>query len=60
MGKALSTIANPFKNFNLESRAHKVISQSKPIPAPKYKKDELDFDRLMKGIHLISRTKQYL
>lgn len=50
MGKALSTIANPFKNFNLESRAHKVISQPKPIPAPKHKKDQLDFERLMKGI----------
>ncbi|XP_018579512.1 protein NDUFAF4 homolog [Anoplophora glabripennis] len=48
MGKALSLISNPFKNFNLESRAHKVISQPKPVPAPRHKKDQLDFERLMK------------
>ncbi|KAJ8920525.1 hypothetical protein NQ315_005394 [Exocentrus adspersus] len=49
MGKALSMIKNPFKNFNLESRAHNIISQSKPVPAPKHKNDQIDLDRLMKA-----------
>lgn len=49
MGKVLS-LANPFRNFNVESRAHKVISQAKPVPAPKYKLDEIDLERLMKGL----------
>ncbi|KAF7268821.1 hypothetical protein GWI33_018167 [Rhynchophorus ferrugineus] len=48
MGKILSTIKHPFRNFNLESRAHKIIGQSKPIPAPKFEKDELDLQRLQK------------
>ncbi|KAJ8945872.1 hypothetical protein NQ318_002712 [Aromia moschata] len=48
MGKVLSMVANPFRNFNLESRAHKVISQAKPTPAPRHKKDQIDIDRLMK------------
>ncbi|CAH0553983.1 unnamed protein product [Brassicogethes aeneus] len=48
MGKALSVVKNPFKNFNVESRAHKVISQAKPKPAPKYKADEATLDKLIK------------
>ncbi|KAJ8933628.1 hypothetical protein NQ314_013891 [Rhamnusium bicolor] len=48
MGKVFSMISNPFKNYNLESRAHKVISQAKPTPAPRHKTDEVDFERFMK------------
>lgn len=49
MGKVLSVV-NPFRNFNVESRAHKVVSQSKPIPAPKHKTDQIDIERLIKGL----------
>ncbi|CAH1118793.1 unnamed protein product [Phaedon cochleariae] len=48
MGKAFSMISNPFRNFNVESRAHKIISQPKPIPAPRHEKDEADLQRLIK------------
>ncbi|XP_030752661.1 protein NDUFAF4 homolog [Sitophilus oryzae] len=46
MGKVLSSIKHPFRNFNLEDRAHKIIGQSKPIPAPRHAKDEIDIQRL--------------
>ncbi|KAG5882139.1 hypothetical protein JTB14_005968 [Gonioctena quinquepunctata] len=48
MGKIYSTIKHPLRNFNLESRAHKIISQPKPIPAPRHEKDQIDIERLMK------------
>ncbi|KAJ8984729.1 hypothetical protein NQ317_004993 [Molorchus minor] len=48
MGKLLSKVSHPFKNFNLESRAHNIISQPKPTPAPRFQTDEIDLQRLMK------------
>lgn len=48
MGKALSVLTGPFKNFNLESRAHKIISRDKPVPAPRHKKDQIDVDQLIR------------
>ncbi|RZC42328.1 NDUFAF4 -like protein [Asbolus verrucosus] len=48
MGKVLSLIGRPLRNFNLESRAHKVISKDKPTAAPKHKSDQIDYDRIMK------------
>ncbi|XP_060526200.1 protein NDUFAF4 homolog [Cylas formicarius] len=48
MGKVLSSIKHPFRNFNLESRAHKVISQPKPKPAPKHTRDQIEIERLIK------------
>lgn len=50
MGKILTTIKNPLRNFNLENRTHKIISQSKQTPAPKYEKDKMDLERLMRGL----------
>ncbi|XP_056631879.1 protein NDUFAF4 homolog isoform X2 [Diorhabda sublineata] len=47
MGKVFSSIKNPFKNFNLESRAHKVISQPKPIPAPRHKRDQETYEQMI-------------
>lgn len=49
MGKVFSIASKPFREFNIESRAHKVISKGKPTPAPKYKSDELDYERILKG-----------
>ncbi|XP_017882531.1 protein NDUFAF4 homolog [Ceratina calcarata] len=34
MGKAYSLLLRPFRNFNVESRAQRIISQDKPTPAP--------------------------
>ncbi|KAF2891868.1 hypothetical protein ILUMI_14304 [Ignelater luminosus] len=48
MGKAISVMSRPLRDFNLESRAHKVISKEKPTAAPKYKSDELTYERMMK------------
>jgi hypothetical protein len=39
MGKQLSKfkfMTRPFKNYNVEDRAYKVISKDKPTPAPHY------------------------
>ncbi|XP_044259412.1 protein NDUFAF4 homolog [Tribolium madens] len=48
MGKVMSMMGRPFRNFNIESRAHKIISKDKPTPAPKHKSDQLDYERLIK------------
>lgn len=52
MGKAMSLVTKPFRTFNVESRAHKVISREKPTPAPKHKSDELDIQQMIKGINI--------
>ncbi|KAF4520446.1 hypothetical protein B566_EDAN004018 [Ephemera danica] len=36
MGKVLSVIPRRVQRFNIENRAHKVISKDKPTPAPKH------------------------
>ncbi|CAG9766726.1 unnamed protein product [Ceutorhynchus assimilis] len=46
MGRAISKIKHPFRDFNVESRAQKVISQPTPKPAPKHLKDALDLKRM--------------
>ncbi|CAG9861050.1 unnamed protein product [Phyllotreta striolata] len=48
MGKAFSRVKTPFKNFDLENRAHKIISRDKPTPAPRYEKDQNEYERVMK------------
>ncbi|EEZ98853.1 protein NDUFAF4 homolog [Tribolium castaneum] len=48
MGKVMSLMGRPFRTFNIESRAHKIISKDKPTPAPKHKSDQLDYERLMR------------
>ena len=45
----MSVITSPFKYYNIESRAHKVISQSKPVVAPKFKDTIKDLERVLKG-----------
>lgn len=52
MGKAISIMSRPLRDFNLESRAHKVISKEKPTAAPKHKSDELTYERIIKGFYL--------
>lgn len=49
MGKVLSVGAREVRNFNVENRAHKVISQSKPKPAPKYEANVKELERVLRG-----------
>jgi NADH dehydrogenase [ubiquinone] 1 alpha subcomplex assembly factor 4 len=49
MGKVLSLMGRPLRNYNIENRAHKIISKEKPTPAPKHKSDQIDYERMMKG-----------
>jgi NADH dehydrogenase [ubiquinone] 1 alpha subcomplex assembly factor 4 len=53
MGKALSSLAAtataPLRNYNIEQRVQKVISQNKPKPAPKYESDKQELERIMRG-----------
>lgn len=52
MGKALSTVRNPLRNFNIEERAHKAISRDKPIAAPKFAADVAEYERVLKGLFI--------
>lgn len=47
MGKVISTIKHPFRNFNVESRAHKLIGQEIKKAAPKFEKDAMDLKRII-------------
>ncbi|XP_017769493.1 PREDICTED: protein NDUFAF4 homolog isoform X2 [Nicrophorus vespilloides] len=47
MGKALSTIRNPLRNFNLEGRAHAAVSKNKPTAAPKHKADQMNYEQIL-------------
>lgn len=42
-------LARPIKNFAVEARAEKVISQEKPIPAPWHPATARKIDELIKG-----------
>jgi NADH dehydrogenase [ubiquinone] 1 alpha subcomplex assembly factor 4 len=46
MGKVLSIAS---QRFNVENRAHRVISQSKPKPAPQYEANVKDLERILRG-----------
>ncbi|ERL92033.1 protein NDUFAF4 homolog [Dendroctonus ponderosae] len=48
MGLMISKLKHPFRDFNLESRAHKFISLPDKKPAPRHVKDELDLQRMKK------------
>lgn len=49
MGKMLSVASRKAKNFNVENRAHKIISMDKPVAAPKHPSSQKEMDLLMKG-----------
>ncbi|XP_066149730.1 protein NDUFAF4 homolog [Euwallacea fornicatus] len=48
MGRAISKIKHPFRDFNLESRTHKLIGQTNKRPSPRYEKDDKDVERIKK------------
>lgn len=45
MGALVSKALRPIKTFNIENRAHRVISKEKPSPAPQYAATLLDIKR---------------
>ncbi|GJQ81581.1 hypothetical protein Trydic_g9956 [Trypoxylus dichotomus] len=48
MGKILSLITKPVRDFNIEARAHAVISKEKPSVAPRHKVDQENYERMLK------------
>lgn len=34
MGKVYSLLLRPIRTFNIENKAHRIISRDKPVPAP--------------------------
>lgn len=50
MGKVMSVMGRQAQRFNVENRAHKVISQDKATAAPKYKSNIKDLDKVLKGL----------
>lgn len=49
MGKVMSVVAGKMQRFNIENRAQKIISQDKPVPAPKYESNIKDLERMLRG-----------
>lgn len=49
MGKVFSMLTRPIRNFNVESRAHKIISKEKPNAAPLHKSNLEEAQRLLRG-----------
>lgn len=49
MGKILSILTRPVRNFNVEARAHAVISKEKPNAAPRHKVDQEQYRLMLKG-----------
>ncbi|XP_034484707.1 protein NDUFAF4 homolog [Drosophila innubila] len=47
MGKAMSMVARRANRFNAENRAHRVLEQEKPMPAPKYESNLRDMERTL-------------
>lgn len=52
MGQAWSLVTKPLRNFNVESRAHKIVSKKQPAPAPKYSATIADIQRIKEGIQI--------
>lgn len=47
--KVVRKTLRPVKNFNVEARAEKVLSQDKPTPAPWHPSTQEKINELMKG-----------
>ncbi|GLH13658.1 Protein NDUFAF4 homolog [Gryllus bimaculatus] len=48
MGKVLSVVQRRANRFNVENRAHKIISKEKPMPAPMHPYAKEQLEKLMK------------
>ncbi|XP_059055806.1 protein NDUFAF4 homolog [Achroia grisella] len=49
MGALVTKALRPIKSFNIENRAHRIISKEKPVPAPKYPENIEDLKRSLKS-----------
>ncbi|XP_026750411.1 protein NDUFAF4 homolog [Galleria mellonella] len=49
MGALVTKALRPIKSFNIENRAHRVISKEKPVPAPKYPESLEDLKRAIES-----------
>lgn len=49
MGALATKALRPIKSFNIENRAHRVISKEKPIPAPRYPTNIEDLKRALEA-----------
>lgn len=49
MGALVTKALRPLKSFNIENRAHRVISQEKPVPAPRYPENIEDIKRALEA-----------
>ncbi|XP_026474520.1 protein NDUFAF4 homolog [Ctenocephalides felis] len=59
MGTVLSAAKRSINKFNIEERAHKVLSKEKPTPAPKHPKDVKIFQKALKENPESSMLKQH-
>lgn len=49
MGALVTKALRPIKSFNIENRAHRVISKEKPTPAPRYPQNLEDLQRALEA-----------
>lgn len=49
MGKVLSVATRKIRRFNAENRAHRYLDKEKIEPAPKYKSNISDYQRVLEG-----------
>lgn len=49
MGALVTKALRPIKSFNIENRAHRVISKEKPVAAPKYESNIKDLHRTLES-----------
>lgn len=49
MGKVMSVALAKAQRFNVENRAHRIISMDKPKAAPKFESNLIDLERVLKG-----------
>lgn len=47
MGKVMSLVVRKVNRFNVENRAHKIISRDKPVAAPKYDSNSMELERVL-------------
>lgn len=59
MGKVMSVVAGKVQRFNVENRAHRVISQDKPKAAPKFESNIKDLERVLRGERMCSLNSFY-
>ena len=55
MGKVVSTLIRPIRNFNVEERARSVISKEKPTQAPQFESTKKLLEAAQKSMYSTSK-----